>query len=113
MDPDRIVKQAAFWEKYLKALPAIILTSSVVLYAMDIKPIDILIDVGLILLLTTSIVWWFWILYTILFVSHVIQKSKKNLKDAMKEVNSISEEVVALRKTLDKKRSRKNNQKNT
>jgi hypothetical protein len=57
-------------------------------------------------------VWWFWILYTILFISHVIQKSKKNLKDAMDEVNSISAEVIALRRAFNKKSTRKKNQKN-
>ena len=112
LEPEYIIKKAAFWEKYLKILPIIFLLSSIILYFFNIKPIDILINIGLILLLTTMAVWWFWILYTILFISHVIQKSKKNLKDAMDEVNSISAEVIALRRAFNKKSTRKKNQKN-
>jgi hypothetical protein len=96
MDPKFVIYQATLWDRVARLTPIAIILLTGILYTLGFRNWDLIIDTLMGLALLFFVTWWFWVIYTIMLIAEVLEKSKVNLKDIIQEVKSVKEDLKHL-----------------
>ena len=97
MDPKFIFYQATLWQTFAKVIPLIITIVVAILYAVGFRDWPLIIDSLLSLAFIFFVTWWFWVIWTIMLIASVLEKSKVNFQDIIQEVKSFKENIKDLK----------------
>lgn len=96
MDPKYVIYQATLWNRLAKISPIAIIIIVGILYSLGFRNWDLVIDSVLVLSFLFFVTWWFWVMWTIMLIAHILEKSKVNLKDIINEVKSVKDDLKHL-----------------
>ena len=97
METSNIIKQIQFWQTAAKITTYNLPLCVGLLYLFDyIKPQFVLHTIAVVSI-TISIVWWFWAIYAIAFLSKILDQSGKNIKEVMREVHEVKDDIHDLK----------------
>lgn len=96
MNPKYVFYQALLWDRFARLSPFLIATSIVIFYLLGYRNWELLIDTILVFTFLFFVTWWFWVVWTIMLIASVLEKSKVNLQDIIKEVKNFREEMKDL-----------------
>ena len=102
-DADFIIWQIKIWDRFAKFSPLLLLALSIFFYLLGYKDWDLFLYICLGLFISISVVWWFWVIYTIALLVHILKNSGKKLTNVIDELREINQ-------TLDDKKNRHNRQ---
>ena len=88
-----ILWQVNLWDWFAKASPFIISFSAIGFYFLGYKDWTLLINVFIVLGVSISIFWWFWIIYTVASIAIMLNDSGKNLEDVVIQLREIKKIV--------------------
>ena len=96
MNPKYVFYQAVLWDRFARLSPIVITLSLVIFYLLGFRDWDLIIDTLLVFSFLFFMAWWFWVVWTIMLIANVLEKSKINLQDIIKEVRLFREEMKDL-----------------
>ena len=97
MDPKFILYQAILWDKFAKLSPIIITVITSILYCFGFRDWNLVLDTMLILGAIFTICWWFWVIWTIMIIAHILDKSKTNLVDIIRDIQGVKGDIQDLK----------------
>ena len=97
MDPKYILYQAILWDKFAKLSPIIVTVIATTLYFFGLRDWSLVLDTVLILGALFIVCWWFWVVWTIMVIAHVLDKSKTNLADIIRDIRGVKEDIQDLK----------------
>lgn len=97
METSTILRQIHFWQTAAKITTYNLPLCFGLLYLFDyIKPQFILHAVAVVSI-TISIVWWFWAIYAISFLSQILDRSGKDIQEVIREVHEVRDDIHDLK----------------
>jgi hypothetical protein len=102
--PRFIIWQITLWDRFAKISPFLLAVIITVLYLLGFRNWDLVVDTAIIMLGIVSIVWWFWILYTIALIAHIIDQSSIRLEDVLKDIRDVKDDIYNFDRPSDSQR---------
>ena len=96
METKYLVWQAILWDRFAKLSPILLAFFATVFYIMGYRDWNLFLDTMLAFLIVTMVTWWFWVIYTIIVISYILDHSNISISDILKEIKKISDEVKDL-----------------
>jgi hypothetical protein len=90
---DEIIKQIHAWDLYAKVTPAIGFVALIVFWVSNLFSLDFLFYASLAVITVSSVVWWFWAIYTILYLISILKRTEADLEEVSQEMKKIKEDV--------------------
>lgn len=89
--PNRIRKQVEYWNLFAKLAPIAFVVGGFFFYELNFCSLQTLLFVGAGLFAVTAVIWWFWTVNTIGFVSDRVHKAEEGIQDVLSDLKIIKE----------------------
>jgi|TARA_R110000772_G_scaffold217343_1_gene327778 hypothetical protein len=93
---DSIEVQVERWDMWAKVFPTIFLLIMLGLTVWGWITLDTAFYIGLGFITLTSVIWWFWTIYTIRYLVRVLNRAATNLGEVRAEFKSVARDVERL-----------------
>lgn len=91
-----IYKSTRLWNIYAKLSPIIFLVVSSALFYAGLASMEILLCAGAAILITTMIIWWFWMVWSIGTLAHMFMMSEKDFDDIKTLIRDARQDIKHL-----------------
>jgi hypothetical protein len=102
--PKFVIWQVKLWDRFAKISPVLLVLVTITLYMLGFRNWELAFDTAIIMLGIVSIVWWFWILYTIALIAYVIDRSSTRLEDVLKDIKDVRDDIYNFDRPPDSQR---------
>lgn len=89
----KIERQVQRWDKFAKLAPTLFLVVCFILLFTENADFDVIFLIGMIGFGLTSVVWWFWTLFSITYLVRTFYKAAEELETTGKELREIRKEL--------------------
>jgi hypothetical protein len=93
----KIERQVERWDMFAKLSPTFFLLAAFAILVFDHSYFEILFIVGVIFFGITTVVWWFWTIFNIRYLTRVFRRASNGLVEVTEELRQIKNEYKALR----------------
>jgi len=93
----KIEEQVERWDTMAKIVPTTFLIISVSLTVWGWITLDTAFYIGLSIFAVTSVIWWFWTIFTIRYLIRVLNRAAINLNDVRHEFRDVAKDVERIR----------------
>lgn len=89
---EKIEKQVERWDLFAKLSPTLFLLIAFLFLLFDLSFFHILFLVGIVFFSITTVVWWFWTLFNIRYLTRFFKKATTNLIEVTEDLKKLKEE---------------------
>lgn len=86
-----VLWQVKIWDRFAKSSPLLLLLLTTAFYLLGFRDWLLFLYVCIGLFVSVTAVWWFWVIYSIASLVHIINNSEKNLTSVIEELKQINQ----------------------
>lgn len=92
-DLNFILWQIKIWDRFAKFSPLLLILLIAAFYLLGYRDWDLFLYVCIGIFVSITVVWWFWVIYTIALLVYTINNSGKNLVNIIEELKEINQAI--------------------
>lgn len=92
-DLNFILWQIKIWDRFAKFSPLLLIALIATFYLLGYRDWDLILYICIGLFFSVSVIWWFWVIYTIALLVYTINNSGKKIVNIIEELKEINQAV--------------------
>lgn len=92
-DLNFILWQIKIWDRFAKFSPLLLIALIATFYLLGHRDWDLILYICIGLFFSVSVIWWFWVIYTIALLVYTINNSGKKIVNIIEELKEINQAV--------------------
>lgn len=90
----KLEKQIVLWNWLSIAAPAVSTLAVFIIYSLDVFSVETVIYLASGLYFGTAVVWWYWTMNNIFYLTKIMQKSQNEIAFILEEIKQIKNELI-------------------